>query len=148
MVTLFEPRHRDLILSRVARLTPESKPTWGRMNVGQMVAHCADQLRMTLGELSAAPKPTGALRRFPLKQLVVYVLPWPKGVPTAPELFSTPPAQWEADLQELRTLIDRTAEHGPDGDWPEHPAFGRMSGRAWGVLAYRHLDHHLRQFGV
>jgi hypothetical protein len=42
----------------------------------------------------------------------------------------------------------RTGSVPRDFEWPEHPAFGRMSRRVWGVLGYRHLDHHFRQFGV
>lgn len=38
-------------------------------------------------------------------------------------------------------------ETGPPS-WPPSRVFGRISGRSWGVLQHKHLDHHLRQFGV
>lgn len=147
MNSLFDARARERILARIERLTPESARRWGRMSVEEMQVHVAGQLRMALGELPVAPK--RVFIRFPVvKQLAIYWLPWPKGAPTAPELRATPPADWAGDRAALLRLIERFAAHGPRGEWPEHPAFGRLSGRAWGVLAYRHLDHHLRQFGV
>ena len=60
----------------------------------------------------------------------------------------TSPTTWEADVDRLRDLIGRFAARGPNASWPPSRAFGRISGRSWGVLQYKHLDHHLRQFGV
>jgi hypothetical protein len=117
------------------------------MNAPRMVAHLADALKMALGELQVAPKQTPL--RFPgIKQLVIYVLPWPPGAPTAPELLARAPAAWNGEVVTLSALLERFAERTASGSWPSHPAFGSMSGRAWGVLVYRHCDHHFRQFGV
>jgi hypothetical protein len=69
-------------------------------------------------------------------------------VPTAPELLARAPTDWAANLAELLASIDRFAGRDATIAWPDHPAFGRMSGRQWGVLSYRHVDHHLRQFNV
>ena len=63
-------------------------------------------------------------------------------------LLSTAAGEWDADVAALHTLMDRFAERGPAGPFTEHPAFGQLNGRMWGVLTWRHLDHHLRQFGV
>lgn len=138
--------HREL-RARLERLTPESTAQWGRMSAAQMVAHLCDAFRMAAGELRCESKRL-PIRYFPLKQLIVYVLPFPKNVPTAPELLSRRPGDWAADMRELQAIMDRVAAAGPGGCTAEHPAFGRLSGRAWGVLAYRHTDHHLRQFSV
>lgn len=132
---------------RVARLMPDRKAAWGKMSAPQMVCHLADALKMAMGDLPVATKNT-PLRHPPLKQLIVYWAPWPKGVPTAPELLVRPPRDWQADVSDLKSLVDRFASRRGARDWPEHPAFGRLSERAWGVLVYRHMDHHLRQFGV
>lgn len=147
MNSLFDPEARGRVVARVGRLTPGAVRQWGQMSVAEVQVHLAGQLRMALGELPVAPKRV-PLRYPVLKQLAVYWLPWPKGAPTAPELRATPPAEWESDRAALLELIERFAARGPREKWPDHPAFGRLSGRAWGVLAYRHLDHHLRQFGV
>jgi hypothetical protein len=112
-----------------------------------MTAHLSDSLRMALGDLPCAPK-KGLLRFPPLKQLIVYWLPWPEGAPTAPELISRMPISLASEVSELASLLERLAGQPADAPLPEHPAFGRLSRRGWGVLIYRHMDHHLRQFGV
>ncbi len=117
------------------------------MTAPQMVAHLADSLRMAIGEL-LVPSKNLPIRFPPIKQLIIYWLPFPKGVPTAPELITRVPAEWKAELDDLRLLLDRFAQRDKHGKWPDHPAFGRMKATAWGVLVYRHMDHHLRQFGV
>jgi hypothetical protein len=143
--TLHDARVRDEILRRLDGVGPASRPLWGRMNVGQMLCHVGAALEMAMGMLPVKPKPRSPLRRFPLKQLVIYVLPWPKGVPTAPELLTTPPAGLDADRARTKELV---ADSPVVRVGPEHPTFGVLSGRAWSVLQYRHLDHHLRQFGA
>jgi DinB family protein len=147
MKSLFQEESRTEVLCRIGRLTPRSARLWGRMSAGQMVAHCADQLRLALGDLASGPA-SGPLRFPLLKKLAIYWVPWPKGRVKAPrELFTTRPDTWDGDLAALRTLIERFAGSNPEETWPPHPMFGPMSGRDWGALAYRHLDHHLRQFG-
>jgi hypothetical protein len=66
----------------------------------------------------------------------------------APEFLAQPAATWDQDFAALGAAINRFAARGPGGPWAEHPAFGPLTGRMWGVLAWRHLDHHLRQFGL
>lgn len=148
MPSLFDPAARAGILARVDRLTPASRRQWGQMSIGQMVVHVSAQLRLALGELPCEPRST-PFKNPLVKRLIIYLLPWPRGTPTAPELLEgTPAAALDQDLKALRTLIDRFGARGPGGEFPEHPAFGKLTGRLWGVLAWRHLDHHLRQFGV
>ncbi len=65
-----------------------------------------------------------------------------------PEFLATCPTTWQADVSRLRALIDRFAGRGPAAPWPPSRVFGRISGRSWGVMLHKHLDHHLRQFGV
>lgn len=147
MPTLFDPAAASGIRGRLDRLTSNGAPLWGTMDAGRMVAHLSDQLRLALGELPCKPKKT-PFRNPVLKRLIIYLLPWPKGVPTSPELLTSPAGDWDADVAALRTLIDRFAAKGAAGPFPEHPTFGKLNGRMWGVLAWRHLDHHLRQFRV
>jgi hypothetical protein len=147
MKTLFDDRRRREFQDRLGRLTPATSPQWGKFDATRMVAHVADSLRMALGTLPAKSKRL-PIRHPPLKQLLVYWLPWPKGVPTAPELLQRSPADWDAEVAALLALMEEAGTVPLDFVWPEHPAFGRMSRRAWGVLGYRHLDHHFRQFGV
>jgi hypothetical protein len=147
MQSVWNGPERRQLLDRLATLAPEAQRKWGSMTAPQVVAHLADAARMALGDLPCESKRL-PIRYFPLKQLVVYWLPFPKGVPTAPELIGRPPGAWLTEVTELAALVERLGREPAQRIWPEHPAFGRLSRRAWGVLIYRHMDHHLRQFGV
>ena len=147
MKTLWNAPARQDVRQRLARLTPGSNRRWGTMSAPQMIAHLVDAMRMAIGELPV-PSKTLPLRYTPIKQLVIYCLPFPKGAPTAPQLVSRAPGDWPSECATLLTLIERFAEGDRGAAWPEHPAFGRLTGSNWGVLAYRHIDHHFKQFGV
>jgi hypothetical protein len=69
----------------VARLKPDTPARWGKFNAAQMVAHLNDAMRMASGELRIPPRNT-PLRYWAVRKMVIYVLPFPKGAPTAPEL--------------------------------------------------------------
>ncbi len=147
MKSVFNPAvHREL-QDRVQRLTPQHRAQWGTMSAAQMVAHLTDSLKMASGELEVAPKKV-PIRFSPLKELVLYVLPIPKGLPTAPELIARKPGDWTAEIASLREQLNGLVERGAEALAPSHPAFGTLSPKQWGVLVYRHMDHHLRQFGV
>ena len=147
MPTLFDSAARGRILERLEQLTPTHTARWGKMNAAQMQVHLADQIRCAIGELSLKPQATPF--RYPIiKQLIVYCLPWPKGAPTAPELANPKTGNWAQERAELQRLIAVASQRGTQGPWATHPAFGDLTGRAWGVLMWRHLDHHLRQFGI
>jgi Protein of unknown function (DUF1569) len=148
MRSFWDPAAREDICQRLERLTPDAKARWGKFTVAQMVAHLNDAMRMASGELPVKSKKL-PLRYWPLKQLVIYVLPFPKGAPTAPELLARcTNADLSAEQQEFRKLAESVAAKSSSDRWPEHPAFGTLTWKAWGVLAFRHADHHLRQFGV
>ena len=148
MPSLFDARSRDAILARIACLAPDRKPLWGRFTAPEMVCHVSCDLRQSLGELETAP-PTGPLTHPPVNWLVIHVLPWPKGKGRSPpEFLATRPTTWQADVSRLRDLIRRFGDRGPAAVWPPSRVFGRISGRSWGVMEHKHLDHHLRQFGV
>lgn len=146
MATLWNDADRQALVTRLRSLTPETTAKWGRLNARGALAHLHDAARMALGELAVKPKNL-PIRYPPLKQLIIYVVPFPKGAPTAPELVSRQADDWTAELAALESAVDRLVAKGASGSWPDHPAFGSMTHRAWGVLVYRHTDHHLRQFG-
>ncbi|HEX9936735.1 MAG TPA: DUF1569 domain-containing protein [Longimicrobium sp.] len=145
--TVFDPAAREELRRRMERVRPETRPLWGKMNAPQMLAHLNSALMMGLGELETVPK-RSPLANPLMRWLVIYALPWPRGTPTAPELLAAPTGDWDAELARFRDLLDRTGTRPPAGEWPRHPAFDVMTGKQWGDLTYRHVDHHLRQFGV
>ena len=146
--TIFAAADLNSLLDRLDRLTPDAKARWGRMTAPQMVCHLSDAIRVTLGERPAE------FRRTPLanpvvRWLLAYVVPFPKAkAETAPEMLVTQPSEWLSDLSRARDALRAAAQRGPSGRWATHPAFGDISGTMNGVFTYKHVDHHLRQFGV
>jgi hypothetical protein len=147
MKTIWNDGDYRELRGRVANLRPDAPAKWGKFTAPQMVCHLADALRMASGELPVAPKNL-PIRFTPIKQLIIYWLPFPKGAPTAPQLLARKPAEWAAEVQDLHRELDAIVTRGPAGPWLPHPAFGDLSPKAWGVLIYRHTDHHLKQFGA
>ena len=150
MKTLWNPQSRSALSARINRLTPQTPPLWGRMNADEMVAHVTRGMRMGLGEIETHTRKT-ILRFWPFKHVFVYCLSFPKGKAKAPrELVTrgTTVGEWSASVAALQATLDRFATLEPRAKWPAHPVFGPLTGRAWGALGWRHLDHHLRQFGV
>jgi hypothetical protein len=148
MPSLADAPTRDSIAARIARLTPDTAPQWGRMSAAQMLAHCADALRMAYGDLACAPKQLPLARLGIVKWLALNVLPFPKSAPTARELIARQPTGWEEERDAVQELVARFARETARSGWPVHPLFGDLTGAQWGQLAWKHLDHHLRQFGV
>lgn len=148
MPTMKDAADRATILSRIDRLSADATPQWGRMSAPQMMAHITDACRMAMGELAVTPKNIPFLRMFPFKQLVLHVLPFPKNAPTAPEIVSRTPTSFDAERMDAKAAIERVATFREQADYAVHPVFGQLTPAEWGVLSYRHIDHHLRQFGV
>ncbi len=146
MRSLFAPDVRAGVIDRIRRLTPESPRQWGTLTPGIALAHVADELRQAFGEIPVR-SPRRALSYWPLNYLAIHVIPWPKGKGKAAREFATPPSSWDADRATLVGLVERFAAADPTARWPASSVFGALSGRDWGVLCYKHLDHHLRQFG-
>jgi hypothetical protein len=145
--TLWDETDCRAILSRLEWLTPDAAPRWGQMNASRMVVHVTDALRMATGELRCTAS-RGPLMLPIVKQVVMFYLPWPRGVPTSPELLSRRPELWTNDIAALRTAIEEFVSKSRVDAWPSHPRFGHLSGPEWGRFMYRHLNHHLTQFGV
>ena len=146
--SLLDPDGPANIRARLARLEPTASRRWGTMTVTQMLCHAGDQLRCALGELETHQRKS-ILSSRPLRWLAIHVMPWPKGVRTAPEMLTTLPAPtFPEDRRTLLEILDRFVREMPLRGPALHPLFGVLSVRDWGVLAWRHLDHHLRQFGV
>lgn len=146
MTTIFDAAARTALAARVPGITAASQRRWGSMNSAQALAHIADALRMALGELEVKGKWT-PLRLTPVKQLIIYLAPFPKGAPTAPELLARVPVDCGEECAAIVAMLERCGKPS-QAFVPTHPAFGTMSRRDWGVLIYRHTDHHLRQFGA
>ncbi len=143
---------RQEVLQRLSKLTANATRRWGRMNPHQMICHLNDSFKVATGE-----KVAGSSSNFFTRSIVKWVglyapLPWPKGVPTRPEMDQqsggTPPLEWDKDLYALDLMVRRFSHEPRDFAWQPHPLFGTMPTSAWLRFGYLHLDHHLRQFGL
>ena len=139
---------RTELVNRLRSLSKSSDRRWGSMDVVAMLQHLRLSARMTLGELPVPSSNKRAFQVFPLKHLILYVLPFPKGAPTAPELKPTVEASFEEERTALLELLERIGTGPRDGAGPVHPLFGPLTWREWGVATYKHTNHHLRQFGA
>src|SRR5712664_3502201 len=118
MPSLFDQQVRASVLDRIARLTPDRNPDWGRFTAPEMVCHVSSGLQQGLGELETGP-PAGPFSRFPMNWLVINVLPWPKGKGKSPrEFLATRPTTWAADVRRLRDLVERFSARGAAAQWP------------------------------
>jgi Protein of unknown function (DUF1569) len=113
-----------------------------------MLAHLCDGVRMAIGELPIKGKGPRFLRNPIVRRAIIYWLPFPKGAPTAPELLARPAETHRQEVEALKGLLETFAARAGSPRWAEHPAFGPLTERDWGALGYRHIDHHLRQFGA
>jgi hypothetical protein len=153
MKSMWDATTRRALFDRFSKLEPTMTPRWGRFSAHGMVVHLIDSARMALGTMPTRPTRGAPARigRLPgVRHLFVYVLPFPRNAPTARELLSSPPGDWAADVARFRQLAEELAARASDASvaWPAHPFFGPLTCRDWGVLGYRHTDHHLRQFGL
>jgi len=139
------------LTQRIEKLSPDSPSRWGSMNVTQMLTHMNDAFRIALGMKPAIDKSNFFTHNitFPV---AVYVLPfWPKGEATAPELDQqkegSAPRDFYTELEFLLKMMDVFNER-EESKLKPHPMFGKLTKKQWRDLLVKHLNHHLKQFGV
>jgi len=150
MKTLFDPAAVERIKQRMAQLSPESVPLWGKMSAAQALAHCAEAFKMTWGEVRPPRILMGRIfGSFAKKSMIVNEKPMPRNVGTAPNLIVSDARELTVERQGLSDAIDRFVAGGPAAcTGHPHFFFGPLTPQEWSGLMYQHLDHHLRQFGV
>ncbi len=150
MKNVFDSGDVQEILDRINQLTPKTQPQWGKMTVGQMLAHCSVPYDMALTD--KYPRPNFLFRfmaKLFAKSIVVGPKPYPKNSRTAPEFIITDPRVFADEKERLIENIKKVQELGGDHfDQKASLSFGPLSTAEWNTLFYKHLDHHLRQFGV
>jgi hypothetical protein len=146
MASLHDGPTRFEIERRVRSLRPDSRGKWGKMTVDQMLWHVNRAMALSLGETTIGPG-FPPLPKAVLK-FVVLRLPWTKSAPTHPDFVARTNYDFTGERDLLLDFIERLSARPIDGEWPAHPGFGTMTGREHSRLMAKHLDHHLRQFGV
>lgn len=146
MGSLMKAEDLGSLLERLDRLRPDARPTWGTLDGPRMLCHLADQLRVALGEIPAAPRHSWFTRTIGKLVVVHTGLQPPAGkVQTAPEMLSSKPTNWQGDLDACKRLAGRV---GSGAAHAEHPAFGPLTPKEWAKISWKHMSYHLRQFGV
>jgi hypothetical protein len=148
MKSLFETTDRNEILSRLEALQPGAPRQWGKMAVGQMMKHCSVALEVGAGAMPSKQAFIGKILSPFVRKGVLGEKPFSKNSPTDPKFVIRDDRDFEKERSRLKEMIAIFVERGPANAGRQvHSFFGKMTGEEWGQLMYKHLDHHLRQFG-
>ncbi len=150
MKNIFNPKDVEEIINRINQLTPEAKPQWGKMSVEQMLAHC--NVAYDMAYTDKYPRPNAFYRfmaKLFAKSMVVGPKPYPKNGRTAPEFIISDARNFDAEKEKIVGYLRKALEDG-EAHFEGKPSlsFGNLKASEWNVLFYKHLDHHLTQFGV
>jgi hypothetical protein len=150
MKNIFDKKVTEEVIGRIQKLTPETQPQWGKMSADQMLAHCNVTYEFVYEDKH--PKPRGLMKwliKTFAKNMVVSEKPYKRNSRTSPEFIMTEAKNFEAEKERLVDYLTRTQELGEDFfDQKESHSFGKLSKKEWSNMFYKHLDHHLTQFGV
>ncbi|MBK9510036.1 MAG: DUF1569 domain-containing protein [Cytophagaceae bacterium] len=151
MKNIFEKSTTEEVIARIEKLTATTSPLWGKMTVSQMLAHCCVTYEM-LFEPERFPKPNflmGLMLKFLVKPTVTGSVPYKKNSRTAPAFLITEDKDFETERKRLIEFLQKVHALGENYfDDRESHSFGKLSKEEWSTMFYKHLDHHLGQFGV
>jgi hypothetical protein len=149
MKTLFFPDDRNALEGRIRALAPENRRLWGKMSAAQAMCHCGRPLETAIGDKPMKQAFIGKIIMPFIRKTIFSEKPFGKSAPTDPAFVVAGERELNAERDQLLTLIDRFVQRGPDAAGKEtHSFFGKLSGAEWGELMYKHIDHHLQQFGA
>jgi len=149
MQNLFNIATYNEVIDRLNTLSPQSTAQWGKMNVAQMLAHCKEAFKVPLSEKKLPRMFMGILIGWMIKSKLYNDDPWKQNLPTAPNFIIKNERDFQDEKRELINLVNKFYKAGPTGisKYP-HPLFGKFTPEQWGKSMYKHIDHHLRQFGA
>ncbi len=150
MLNIYEQSTTEKCTNRINKLTPETKALWGKMNVAQMLAHCNVSYDMAYGITRSN---NSGFAKFMIKLFVKKIVtnetPYKKGGRTAPQFVIAEEREFEIEKQKLIKYINDTQQKGASYfEGKESDSFGKLTASEWNNMFYKHLDHHLKQFGV
>lgn len=150
MKTIFEQEAVNELIARINKLTPYTKPNWGKMNVGQMLAHCNVTCEMAYENIHKAPNGfVKLILKLFVKEQVVGNKPYKKNSQTAPAFIIIDPKDFEKEKARLIEYLDKTLKLGANYfEGRESLSFGKLTAAQWNTMFQKHLNHHLAQFGV
>jgi hypothetical protein len=149
MKDLYQSEYLNEIIQRINKLSPDSQRLWGKMNVNQMLAHCALGMETALGDKYYPRVLLGKLFGRFMKFTISNDKPFPKNAPTNPSFIITDTQEFNKEKERLTELVKSFSAGGEEKCTRNpHSFFGKITPVEWGMLMYKHLDHHLKQFNV
>lgn len=149
MASIFNESDAKGLVSRLEKLTPISQHIWGTMTVSQMLAHIQEPIKVALGQTAPKRSVAGWFFGRIAKKGVINNKPFKQGIPTDASFIIQNERNFESEKATAMMLILTLQQRGPQGITKnKHPFFGKLTPEEWDTLTIKHLDHHLRQFGV
>ena len=149
MKNLFEGASAAEIKDRIGRLRPDSQRQWGVMTVPQMMAHCSAWMEIAMGEKNPPRSLIGRVVGKLAKKSILGEAPIHRNMPTMKSLIMSDERQFDEEQLRLIDWVERFSAGGPEQCTTHpHSFFGPMTPIEWATMAYKHLDHHLKQFNV
>jgi uncharacterized protein YutD len=138
------------VITRIQGLNADSQPLWGKMAVGQMLAHCNVTYELVYENIHQKPNFfMGILLKYFVKKYIVGDKPFDQNIKTAPYFIIKDDKDFEFEKSRLINYIYKTQELGESYfEGKKSHSFGVLTKNEWNTMFYKHLDHHLRQFGV
>jgi hypothetical protein len=144
MKSVFAKESRDELINRINLLNENSTAQWGKMNVSQMIKHCTQWDEMALGKRIYKQSFIGKLfGKMALKDMMKDE-PIKRNLPTVPSFKIKENGNVEEEKSKLINSINEYASFSNENFI--HPFFGRMTKENTGIMIYKHVDHHLKQF--
>ncbi|HRH63138.1 MAG TPA: DUF1569 domain-containing protein [Bacteroidia bacterium] len=149
MKSIFNKADNEALISRINKLTAESQPLWGKMDVSQMLAHITTPLLVMKGEVKINFTLLGMLFGKSLKKKYLRDRGFGKNLPTHTKFKVVDSKQFAAEQKKFIELLQELLTKGTAIITKnKHPFFGNMSIQEWEDMMYLHVEHHLKQFGV
>jgi hypothetical protein len=149
MKNIFNHMHTAEVLKRIDKLSPNSQPQWGKMDVAQMLAHCSAFHDIAMGNSFPPRSWLGIIVGRFAKQIIYNDKALPHNLSTIPTILIADDREFDAEKEKLKQKIITFQTNGPEKCTTHpHPFFGKLTSEQWGKGIYKHLDHHLKQFGV
>lgn len=147
MKNIFDNDAYEELQKRINLLSNISSRLCGRMEVAQMLHHCQAPLNIMLEHNTYGLK-SNFIAKLLFKKTMYSNKPWSKNLPTVPAFKVTEEKKFSHEKAELLKLLEEAHNKKHAKKIAPHPVFGEFTKDQWGKLHYKHLDHHLRQFGV
>ncbi len=149
MTSLFDPAINEEILTRVEKLDPATKPRWGKMSIEEMLAHLNLSLQVNWGLIELKPVFLAVFFRGIARPVLLGKKPFPKNLPADKMTLTKSVPDFSSEKLQVTTAIKMYLEKGPAGlSKNPHNILGKITPEESAFISYKHLDHHLRQFGV